>query len=99
MTKKQSTLGLYKDFVLAKQFENTLWVQQDNTTSAEEWSCEKVSKWVTTIKCMPYDVGSALVRNDVNGAALLVTGREELKEIGVTKAGTLALLLKEIKNL
>ena len=48
---------------------------------------------------MPDDVGPALVRNDVNGGALLVMGREDLKEIGVTKAGPLALLLKEITNL
>ena len=48
---------------------------------------------------MPNDIGPALVRNDVNGAALLVMVREDLKEIGVTKTGPLALLLKEIKNL
>ena len=48
---------------------------------------------------MPDDVGPSLVRNDVNGTALLVMGREDLVEIGVTKAGTLDLLLNEIKNL
>ena len=74
-------------------------MQQKNKASAEEWSYEEVANWVATIKGMPDDVDPALVRNDVNGAALLVMGQEDLKEIGVTKAGPLALLLKEITNL
>ena len=74
-------------------------VQQNNTASSEEWSCEKVAKRVATIKGVPDYAVPALVRNYVNGSALLVMGREDLKEIGVTKVGPLALLVKEISNL
>ena len=95
MATKRSTLGLYKDSVLAKQFDNPLWVQQKNTASAKEWSCEEVAKWVATIKGMPDYVGPALVRNDINGAVLLAMQRDDLKEIGVTQVGSLALLFKQ----
>ena len=99
MATKRSTLGLCKDSVLAKQFDDPLWVQRKNTTSAEEWSCEEVAKWVATIKGMPDDIGPALMRNDVSGTVLLAMQRDDLKEIGVTQVGSLALLLKEIANL
>ena len=56
--------------------------------------CEDVSKWFATIKVMPYDVGPTLVRNDVNGNRLLFMGWEYLKEMGVTKTGPFALLIK-----
>jgi len=99
MATKRSTLGLCKNSVLAKQFDEPLWVQQDNTKAVKKWSCEDVSKWVTAIEGMPDNIGATFVGNDVNGVALLVMGREDLKDIGVTKAGPLALLLKEITNL
>ena len=54
---------------------------------------------MATIKCMPDDFGPNLVRNDINRAVLLVMQREDLKEIGVTQVGSLALLLKGIENL
>ena len=91
-----STLGLYKNSVLEKQFDDPLWEQQKNTASSEEWNCEEVAKWVATIKGMPDDVDPAYVRNDVKVSAFIFMGREELKEICVTKDLPLALLLKEI---
>ena len=99
MAKKCSTLGMYKDSVLAKQFDDPLWVQQKNTVSAEECNCEEVAKWGATIKGIPDDVSPDLGRNYVNGSALLFMGREYLNEIGVTKAGPLDLMLKEIAYL
>ena len=85
MATKRSTLGLYKDSALAKQFDDPLWVQQKNTASAEEWSCEEVAKWAATIKGMPDDFGTTFLGNKVNGAALLLMGQEDFKEIGVTQ--------------
>ena len=81
------TLGLYKDSVLAKQFDDPLWVRQKNTASVEEWNFEEVAKCLTTIKVIPDDVGPALVRNDINGAFLLAMQQEDLKEICVTQVG------------
>ena len=99
MTTKRSNLGLCKDSVLAKQFDKPLWVREDKTTLAKEWSCNEVSKWVAAIKGMHENVGATFMINDVNGIALLINGREDLKNIGVTKTGPLVILLKEIEKL
>ena len=48
---------------------------------------------------MSDDIGTTFLENKVNGVALLVMGREDFKEIGVTQVGPLAILLEEIKNL
>ena len=56
-------------------------MQQKNTASTEEWSCEEVAKWVATIKGMPYDVGPALVSNNINGADFIAMQRDNLKDI------------------
>ena len=50
METKRSTLGLCNDSVLAKQFDDPIWVQQDKTTSEKYWSCEEVAKWVVAIE-------------------------------------------------
>ena len=76
-----------------------VWVQQKHSASADDWSCEEVSKWVATIKGMTDDVGTTFLGDKVNGAALIVMGREYFKEIGVSQVGPLALLLGEITNL
>ena len=94
MATKRFTLGLCKDSVLAKNFYEPLWVHQDKIVSMQYFNCEDVANWVETIKGMPYDVGPTLVRNDVNGAELLVMVCKHLKEMGVINTGLLALLIK-----
>ena len=42
MATNRSTLGLYKDSALAKQFDDPLWMQKDKTTPAKQWSCEEL---------------------------------------------------------
>ena len=99
ITTKRSTLGLCKDSILAKQFDDPLWVREDKTTLEKEWICNEVSKWVAAMKGMPDNVGATFVNNGANGIALLIMGREDLNDIGVTKTGPLVPLLKEIENL
>ena len=94
MVTKRSTLGLCRHYYLTEQFDDILWVQQKNTTSEEEWSCEEVSKWAATIKRMTDDVGPSLVRSGVNESVFLSIKRYNLKETGLTQVGSLALLLK-----
>ena len=99
MATKRSALGLCKDSVLANQFDDPLWVHKDKTKSSKKWICEDVSKWVTAIEGVPDNIGATFVSNDVNRVALIVMGWEELKYIGVTKAGPLDLLFKETTSL
>ena len=79
MATEKSTLGLCKDSVLAKQFDDPLWVQQDKTASVKQWSCEDVAKWVTEIEKMPDNIGTTFLGNKVNGAALLFMVWEDFK--------------------
>ena len=79
METKCFNLGLCKGSVLSVNFYEPLWVHQDKMVSMQDFNCEDVAKWVATIKGMPYDSGPTLVRNDVNGAELLVMGCKHLK--------------------
>ena len=99
MATKRSTLGMCKDSVLAKQFDDPLWVQQDKTSSVKKWSYYAVTKWITAIEGMTDDIGTTFLDYKINGTALLVVRWEYLKEIGMNQVGTLALLLEEITNL
>ena len=65
----------------------------------KKWICENVAKRVTEIEGMTDDIGNNFLGNKVNGVALLVMGQEDIKEIGVTQVGSLAILFEEIKNL
>ena len=72
MATKRSTLGLCKDFVLTKQFNDPLWAQEDKITPAKDWSCEEVAEWVTRIEGMPDGIGTILLENNVDGSALII---------------------------
>ena len=72
-------MGLCKYSVHTNQFYNPLWVKQDNTESMKKWRCEYVVKWFTSIEGFPDDFGITLFWNKVNGDALIVIGREDLK--------------------
>ena len=61
--------------------------------SMKKWSCEDVAKWVTSNEGFPDDVDTTLLWNKVNGSALLVMEREDLKKIFVTQVRQLSLLL------
>ena len=54
-------------------------MHQENTESMKKWICEDIAKWVTSIEGFPDDVGTTLLWNKVNGSALIVVDREDLK--------------------
>ena len=47
--------------------------------SMKKWSCEDVAKWVTSNEGFPDDVDTTLLWNKVNGYALPVMERKDLK--------------------
>ena len=91
-------MGLCNDSIIVKQFDDPLWVRKDSITSVNQWTCEEVTKWVTSIEGMPDNVGATFLENNVNRAALLAM-KKNFKAAGVSKVGSLALLLEEIANL
>ena len=94
MATKRSTLGLCMDSVLAKNFDDPLWVRKDNTKSVKQWNCEEVTNWVTKIEGMPDNVGATFLEKYVNGSALLDMQEENFKASGVSKVGPLTLMLE-----
>ena len=79
MVKKCSTVALCKDLVHTNHFYNPLWVQQENTESTKKWICEDIAKWVTSIEGFPDEIGTTLLWNKVNGYAVLIVFRGDLK--------------------
>jgi len=100
MVTKRSTLCAAEDSVLAQQFDDSKWTEQGcNTPRVKEWSPDDVSAWVQTISGIPDDVAERFKENEITGRELLASSMEGLKMIGIERAGTLWLLLEEIKLL
>ena len=65
----------------------------------KEWTPEEVSSWAKSIDGIPEEVSVTLYENEITGKELLALSIEGLKMIGIERAGTLCLLLKEIEKL
>ena len=101
MTTTRATLMTVEESVLAQQFDDTKWTEQGNSNSpkVKEWTPEDVTNWMKSIEGIPDSVASLFWENEISGLELLALDRDGLKDIGVTRAGTICLLLKEIKTL
>jgi hypothetical protein len=100
MVTKRSTLQVTEDSVLARQFDDTKWTAQGfSNLRVKEWSPEEVSDWVANIAHIPGDVPALFTEHEVSGCELIALNEFGLKDIGVKRAGTICLLLKEIKKL
>mmetsp|Transcript_22363 Transcript_22363/g.32933 ORF Transcript_22363/g.32933 Transcript_22363/m.32933 type:complete len:235 (-) Transcript_22363:299-1003(-) len=92
---KRSTLRFHEDTVLARQFDNTVWTQHP----VKEWNQEQVIQWAKKHEGISDEVTGILENNEINGMELLALGREDLKEMGIKRTGTLALVMKAIRDL
>ena len=100
MVTMRSTLCTAKDSVLAQQFDDSKWTEQGcNAPRVNEWTPDQVSTWAKSIGGIQEDVSSILKRNNINGWELLALNIDGLKMMGIGRAGTLCLLLKEIEKL
>jgi len=102
MTTSRATLLLSEDSVLAQQFDDTKWTEQGSacaSPSVKDWTPDDVTNWVKSVKGVPDDVATLFWENEINGLELLALDKDGLKMIGVKRAGTICLLLKEIKQL
>mmetsp|Transcript_37611 Transcript_37611/g.55012 ORF Transcript_37611/g.55012 Transcript_37611/m.55012 type:complete len:610 (-) Transcript_37611:354-2183(-) len=100
MAAKRSTLRIFKDSQLDRQFDDATWPDQHtNTPSAKEWSYKQVADWAKQHNELSDDVAALLEENKVTGLELLAMGREDLKDLGIGRPGTLALVMKAIKVL
>jgi hypothetical protein len=100
MTTKRCTLCTVEDSALAQQFDDSKWTEQGcNSPRVKEWTPEEVSTWAKSIDGLPEEVSVTLYENEITGKELLALSIEGLKMIGIERAGTLCLLLKEIEKL
>lgn len=100
MVTRRSTLCTAEDSVLAQQFDDTKWTEQGcNNIQVKKWTPDDVGTWADNIECIQDGIGSILKEHGINGGELLALDREGLKMIGIERAGTLCLLLEEIKML
>ena len=100
MTTKRCTVCVVEDSVLAQQFNDSKWTEQGcNSPRVKEWTPDEVSTWAKSINSLPDEVSVTLYENEIRGEELLALSIEGLKMIGIERAGTLCLLLKEIEKL
>ncbi|KAL7522127.1 hypothetical protein ACHAWX_006817 [Stephanocyclus meneghinianus] len=100
MTTTRQTLQLFKDSVLASKILNA--EQDDSSTNqkpVKEWNSEDVIAWLNSIEGLPSSFVKSFEDDEVTGLELLALGKEDLVEFGVTKRGTTAYILSEIKKL
>ena len=62
MTTKRSTLRVFEESVLARQFDDSTWTDQ-NDTKVKEWIPDEVFKWAKTIEGIPDNVASLFKDN------------------------------------
>jgi len=103
MSINKATLNLFKESVLAKQFNDPNWAKEERHTYASDlvkkWRPNEVSKWISSIDGLSTDASKLLSKHNMNGNELLALDCETLKMFGITRPPTLALLTKEVREL
>eukprot|EP00588_Corethron_pennatum_P027358 CAMPEP_0194312080 /NCGR_PEP_ID=MMETSP0171-20130528/9001_1 /TAXON_ID=218684 /ORGANISM="Corethron pennatum, Strain L29A3" /LENGTH=601 /DNA_ID=CAMNT_0039066451 /DNA_START=172 /DNA_END=1977 /DNA_ORIENTATION=+ len=99
MAVKRSTLGRCRDSVLAKQFDDPLWTRNGTCPSVKDWDFNQVAKWASEQTNIPGDVAQKLSKHKINGSELLLFGRDDLKDLGIDRLGTLATVISAINEL
>jgi len=100
MATTRATLCTAEESSLAQQFDDTKWTEQGcSTNRVKEWTPDDVCDWAKKVEGIQEDVGSVLKENNITGCELLTLNMDGLKMIGIERAGTMCLLLKEIKSL
>ena len=100
MATSRATLLLCKDSVLAKQFDDSKWTEQGTASPrVKDWTPDDVTSWVKRVKGVPEDIATLFWENEIQGPELVALNEAGLKMIGVKRAGTICLLLEEIKLL
>ncbi|KAL7426322.1 hypothetical protein ACHAXM_000397 [Skeletonema potamos] len=99
MATKRATLMIVKDSMLAQQFDDKKWTEQKKSLSVKDWTPEDVINWAKNVEGIPEDTAALFLENGIKGVELLALDKDGLQLIGVKRAGTICLLLKEIKQL
>jgi hypothetical protein len=98
MAVTQSTLSAFSDSILYKQF--VVPVRPGSTKRKlhpiREWTSSDICQWVLSLNCSA-DISAHFA--DMTGAELLVMDVTHIKDMGIDRPGTVALLEKSIQKL
>jgi hypothetical protein len=97
MVTTRQTLTYEKSGIISKLLD-----QQDTYSTNQklkEWNAEDVVAWLNTVDGLSSSVVMCFQEDEVTGRELLALGKEDLVDFGITKKGTIAYLLSEIKKL
>jgi hypothetical protein len=96
---KRSTLPPAEYSVLAQQFDDSKWTEQVSAPCVKKWTPDKVSTWSKSIEGLSEDFIIMLYEDEITGRELLALNNDGLKMMGIERAGTLCLIVEEIKML
>ena len=104
MVTMRSTLRTVEDSVLAQQFDDSKWTEQgcNKKSRVKEWTADDVCDWLKSIPGIQDDMVLAIAifrENGITGYELLALKKDGLVMMGITRPGTVCVLLDEIKKL
>ena len=96
ITTERNTLQVFPESVLARQFDDTTWTENN---CVRDWTPEDVNSWVKKLEGVPDDAAEKIKQEKITGRELLSLGLEGLKMIGIRRPATICLIYEEIKKL
>jgi TLD/BTB/POZ domain/SAM domain (Sterile alpha motif) len=97
MAMKHRTVQQYPDSLLYKHLVEAKANGDNKTPCPSQWNQQQVLAWSKNINGLSADVSHHF--KDITGAELLALGREDIKDMGITRPGTVALIVKSIQKL
>ena len=65
----------------------------------KRWNPEQVAEWILNIEGLSREDANMLIQQKLNGSELLAFERDDLKDAGITRLGTVALVTQGIRML
>jgi hypothetical protein len=84
--------------VLARQFDDSIWVSQGSQITISRWNNQQVLSWLATVDGVTEEMVESFRNHKISGSQLGALGKNGLEDLGVKQKGVLYLLLKEIKG-
>lgn len=97
MAVKHSTLAMCKESVLYKHFVDENWNGKNNKKLASDWGEDDVVAWAKEIHGLKEDVSCYF--QDVGVSELLAMNREDIKDLGIHRPGSVAIITNAIQKL
>ena len=103
MEVKRSTFRQLPNSVLCKQFADPVWnsklrSQSEPEKSPTEWDSKQVVQWIaTTVPGITEEMANMF--SDITGTELLALKREDLLHLGITRTGSVAVIMDAIEKL